>query len=255
MTSAYIVPDITMRAAPAETQPRLSASAQTALDKIAHHERDNCTVCRRVSSYGKGDYADDQPPVGRVKVLRPVPAPKRMPEPEPYEDEPTMRPSQPPLLALAAVMKALEDELAHLRMEHAEYQSAYNDLDVTLGKNKRKSILKQMDTLTKAIDTKADQIYALYDALEGQQQTDARGLTGEQVEVTLDSPGLKVELETVRIKSEKPKVRITSKSNRKNIAESVSSEEDGLPWEGVEETMQTSRSGRFCLPRKHRAQC
>lgn len=171
-----------------------------------------------------------------------------MPEPEPYEDEPTIRPSQPPISALAAVMKAMEDELAHLKMEHAQCQAAYNELDVSLAKHKRKSLRQQTEMLLKAIDTKADQIYALYDVLEGQRD-DAQEMTEDQMEMTLNSIGLN--FPEGRRASDQSKPRHTSKPKGKRGVDSDSSDGEDLPWEGVEETMQSSRAGRFCLPRRH----
>ncbi|KAJ5681910.1 uncharacterized protein N7477_001850 [Penicillium maclennaniae] len=201
MTSAFILPDITLsRAELAASNPlKLPQATQRALDGIAQHDGKNCMA---------------------VKIPKPVPVSERMPEPTPYNEDPTMRPSQPPAVALATVLKALEDELSHLKMQLAGYQSAFNKLDASLGKKQRKALTEKVEKLIKDIDLKSDQIYALYDVLEGHK---GRGdITEQEMEMTLQSIGLDT----------------TTNTMDKRQAEDES--EDELPWEGIESTAELS---------------
>jgi hypothetical protein len=114
MTSAFIVPDITIRGLPTETEaePILSAAAQHVLDGLTQHDGQNCTVCRRIASHDHGKEKAKE----SLKVPRPIPVSERMPQAGEWNEEPTVRPAQPPAIALALVMKGLEDELSHLKM-------------------------------------------------------------------------------------------------------------------------------------------
>lgn len=219
VTSAFIIPDITLSVAMNGGHPTLSAKAKKVLDTLCHHDGGNCTVCTRVASFENNVEMKQS-----VCIQKPVPVSDRMPIPGPYEDEPTMRPSVTPGLALATVMKGLEDELAHLKIELAQYQAVYNKHDPSLSMRKRKAVKARIESLLKAIDTKADQIYALYDVLEGQKET-GQELSEKEVEVTLMDIGIDVDA----LKKDKPE----------QDPEGEDSGEDSeldLPWEGIEDT-------------------
>ena len=188
MTSAFILPDITMRN-PSEATMKLSNEAQNVFDRLASHEGENCTICKHVidrntpHEHGNGR---------KIAIPKPVPVSERMPSPGPDDEDVTMRPSQPPPIALATVMKSLEDELEHLKIELDRYQALYNKHDPSLSKRKRKMVYDKIEKVLKTIDAKADQIYALYDVLEGQKET-GKEMTEGEVEMTLQSVGIDVE--------------------------------------------------------------
>ncbi|BCR83509.1 uncharacterized protein ACHE_10911A [Aspergillus chevalieri] len=239
MTSAFILPDITIRHADlaAQDPSKLPEATQRALDGIAQHNGKNCTVCQRIIPAGSScDHTHE------VQVPKPIPVSERMPEPTVYNEEPTLRPAQDPPIALATVLKALEDELSHLKMQLATYQAAYNKLDASLGKRQRKTLGERIEKLLKDVDMKADQIYALYDVLEGQKQ-DGREMTEREMEQTLQSIGIDNSGERGDVTASTHK----SASARKNTEPAVEDEDDDdeLPWEGIESTMDvTGRSGR-----------
>lgn len=208
MTSAFILPDITLNHAElaASNPSRLPEAAQKALDDLAQHNGKNCTVCKNVLP--NDGQCDHEP----INVPQPVPASERMPEPSVHNPEPTIRPSQPPAVALANVLKALEDELSHLKMQLAGYQSAYNKLDASISKRQRKSLTEKVETLIREIDQKSDQIYALYDVLEDHKTDGGNHMTEREMEQTLESIGI-------------------------DVTKSVDLEGDSeLPWEGIEST-------------------
>ncbi|KAK4862535.1 hypothetical protein LT330_002668 [Penicillium expansum] len=222
MTSAFILPDITLHHVDlaAADPSRLPQATQKALDTIARHNGQNCTVCNGHSTDGTCNHES-------VKVAKPIPVSERMPKPSVWNEEPTMRPSQPPAVALATVLKGLEDELSHLKMQLATYQSAYNKLDASLGKRPRKALQEKIDKIFKDIDMKSDQIYALYDVLEGQKQ-DGREMTEHEMEATLESIGIDVGMSHADVTG------TTDKSSRHGQID-LDDEED-LPWEGIEST-------------------
>lgn len=222
MTSAFILPDITLnRADLASSNPtKLPEATRRALDEIAQHDGKNCMVCKNVHP---SDGSCNHEP---VKVPKPVPVSQRMPKPSLYNEEPTIRPSQPPAVALAGVLKTLEDELSHLKMQLLSYQGAYNKLDASLGKRQRKLLMEKIETLMKDVDMKSDQIYALYDVLEGQKQV-GRDMTEQEMEMTLESIGIDVPAD--------PEVTGTTDKSRGPI-DYDGEDDDDFPWEGIEST-------------------
>ena len=245
MTSAFIVPDITIRnpGSGSQSVPELRQEAEDILDGLVKHDGQNCTVCKRV--IGNDEHHNHDATIRDViKVPKPVPVSERMPQSSPYEDEPTIRPAQAPGLALAIVMKGLDDELAHLKIELTQYQNLYNGHDPALSKRKRKSVYRKIETLLEAIEVKADQLYALYDVLEGQKQEGCE-ISQEEVEITLQSVGIDAASlhlrggadEEQQHEKEKPAVR--QPWDLDSDGESV----EDLPWEGIETTVETAGSG------------
>jgi hypothetical protein len=248
MTSAFILPDITMRnpGAADEGASRLSAAAHQVFDNLTQHNSKNCTVCERVIEHGS---PHDHGHTGKhtIKIPKPIPVSDRMPAPNPYEEEPTIRPSQPPPIALAKVMKALEDELAHLKMKLSRYQVLYNQHDPSLSQRKRKSTMDKIETLLKAVDAKADQVYQLYDVLEGQKAA-GQEISEDEVEMTLQSLG--IDLEGMGLRGggvteaeDEDEEKGAGEERKRSPWEGDGSEdesEEELPWEGIETTIETT---------------
>lgn len=153
VTSAFILPDITLRSGPLDEKPGAPASQ-------------------------------------KVTIPRPTPVSDRLPNAD--ELDATVRPAQDPAVALATVLKGLEDEMKQLRAQLAEQESLYHKHDPALSKRRRKIVFGRMQRLLSTIETRADQIYALYDVLEGQK---AKGqlMKAEEIEVTLQNLGIDVD--------------------------------------------------------------
>lgn len=235
MTSAFIVPDITIRSNAGKTHENAELSKEMKnLEELAQHNGENCTVCK---SNPNSNHRHT------VTIPKPLPVSDRAPIAGPYEEEPTIRPSQPPGLALATVIKGLEDEITHLKVQLAKYQALYTSHDPALSKRKRKSVQTKIESLLQTIDTKSDQIYALYDVLEGQKQDDQE-MSEEDVEITLQSVGIDPARLHVRggggvAEDDGPKEKTTERR-----AWDLSSDEgdENLPWEGIESTVDTTKN-------------
>lgn len=236
LTSAFIIPDITIRNLEAQPPLKLSASVQRVFDGLARHDGKNCTVCKQYIIHGSDHTHETH---DAISIPKPVPVSERMPEPDTYEEEPTQRPAQAPGLALATVLKGLEDELAHLKIMASQYQALYNKQDPSLSKRKRKSVLLKIETTLKAVDVKADQIYALYDVLEGQ-KANGLDISEEQVEVTLQSIGIDLTLIGLRggggFAHEDQGTTRGSQLGSSMWEVSSSNDDEDLPWEGIEST-------------------
>ena len=160
--------------------PALSASARRVLDKLCHHNCQNCIVCSRITSHrGVVTAADATSGKKRVTVPRPVPVTDRnLPE------DATQRPSQSPGHALALVIKGLEDEAAHMQMELTTLQNEYYESDKAVARRDRVTLAEGIRTLLKRLEVKNDQIYSLYDVLEGQKGA-GQAMSEEEVEMTV----------------------------------------------------------------------
>jgi hypothetical protein len=180
MTSAFILPDITLH-----TGPGAQATMADTVGDISHDDL-NCTACPSQDSQDK-----------EVTIPQPIPVSER----ELDDTNATIRPSQPPPVALATVLKQLEDEVKHLKLQLQSYEKMYNKHDPALGRRKRLAVRQKMDSLMAEIERRSDQIYALYDVLEGQKSPAAdtdgeqqlQELDDEQVEETLQSLGIDID--------------------------------------------------------------
>ncbi|KAF0642728.1 hypothetical protein NXS19_000362 [Fusarium pseudograminearum] len=189
-----------------DTCPILSTDAKRVLDDLCGHECKNCTVCSRITSHrGIFSSADIVAGKKRVTIRRPVPVTDR----DLSVEDHTMRPSQHPGHALAVVIKGLEDESHHLQLELTRIQAKYSGRDKALGRRDRVSLAESIRTLLKQLEAKNDQIYSLYDVLEGQKAA-GQAMSEEEIELTV--------------------LNITGMTVR-----DVTSHSEQLTWEGIPE--------------------
>ncbi|POS86404.1 hypothetical protein EPUL_001491 [Erysiphe pulchra] len=158
-------------------------------DNFSHHHHNhdckNCFICiRKTSTCSKKTIKSI------IRIERPVPVSERIPVAEPYEDQPTMRPSTSPGLALARVISGIKNEIEHLYGKFREVEKLYFAHDHSLGRSSRISWRDSMKTLIIQIDIKHDQLYKLYDVLEGQKLAQQE-MTSDFLDVTLTDIGIK----------------------------------------------------------------
>lgn len=163
--------------------PALSDQARRVLDDLCEHSCRNCVVCSRIVAH-KGALSSAELSEGkkRISVHRPVPVTDR----PPVTEDPTVRPAQTPGHALALVIKGLEDEAAHLSMELASMQAKYNRADKSLDRKGRRKLAEEIKAMLRKLEVKNDQVYALYDVLEGQKVA-GQAMSEEELEVTVFS--------------------------------------------------------------------
>jgi len=170
LTSAFILPDITLHG---------NKQSQSATDSkfCINHNPKTCTIC----------------PAGK-DATTPIPVPVTEREIDPDVTNATIRPVEPPAVALRKVIKELEDEIKHYKLQLAVKQHMYHQHDPALSRRRRQQVKDDIDTLTSKIEKLSDNVYRLYDVLEGQKQTgqngEDAGLNEEQVEETLQSIGM-----------------------------------------------------------------
>ncbi|TGJ82430.1 hypothetical protein E0Z10_g6346 [Xylaria hypoxylon] len=170
----------------------LTQSAKHVLNNLCQdHECYNCMVCARIQSHRH----ESNGKCGKktVRIDRPVPVTdrvRRQPSTSAtsyvYEDQPTLRPSQDPAIALAKVMKGLKDEERHIRTSIARKQAVYDECDAAINKRLWKQLDAEIRVLRKRRDLKRDQIYDLHDVLEGQ-KANAQLMSQEAIDMTITS--------------------------------------------------------------------
>lgn len=246
MTSAFILPDITIH------QRVLSSDAQAAVSDLSPHDAKNCTVCRRTTCNGDHNCSPVQLDTDATATAPPLTIPTPVPvssRPAADDDiDATLRPAQPPATALATVLKELEDELAHLKLELARQEAALRAHDPALGKRRRKGVQLRIRELVRVIDLRADQIYALYDVLEGQKE---EGRAAVDVGDTLQSLGIEIREEGGG-KGRGKRVVIESVGGSEGEESGAESGEEELPWEGISDA-ESVASGR--VDRRRSVEC
>ncbi|KAF2274694.1 uncharacterized protein EI97DRAFT_97028 [Westerdykella ornata] len=221
MTSAFIVPDITMHGRKDTAQPE----TQKIVDSRSH-DNDNCTVCRR-----NAPNPSDKP----LQVPKLIPVSSRMPD----EADATLRPSQSPIEALALVVKELLDERAHLHLELAACRAMLEAHDVSLGMKKRTKINETMKDILRLIEVKDTQIYHLYDVLEGQKDHEITEQEVEELtrEIRMEEQQQQQQQQEGQEKKTGKKVTVRSfHESDEDEGRSASETDEELPWEGFEDT-------------------
>ena len=209
MTSAFIVPDIKIG-----SRKQMTVQMEMTQNIHAkHHDNDNCTYCRRQASDASAD---------PLRVPKLVPVSSRMPD----DVDATLRPSRSPKEALALVVKELQDERAHLHMELAVMRAMLEAHDPSLGRKKRVALEQAVAELLAKIQTRDDQIYHLYDVLEGQQDHDI-------TEQYVDDVTEQIRAEDAEVEKKSKEKKVTIQSFHEDEDEDSGEE---LPWEGFEDT-------------------
>ncbi|KAI5844532.1 hypothetical protein DFP73DRAFT_573349 [Morchella snyderi] len=161
---------------PAEDATILPERIQKVVNRLAAHDPDQCTVCHRENKLrNKEEEQRNANPLADIDNSMAIPAPvlelaskKKTATKihEGYEEEPTPRPSQAPRRQLSKVVRQLQDEFSHLKLNYQEKADEFMNLDPTIGKKRRKMLTNEMNEFVADMDYKCDQIYALYDVNE-----------------------------------------------------------------------------------------
>ncbi|KAF2670458.1 hypothetical protein BT63DRAFT_424401 [Microthyrium microscopicum] len=234
MTSALIIPDITLNAK--GIRPTLSASARNVLSNLAPHSPRQCTVCHRIAS---AQHPNSPPASPRIMT----PAPISDVLGQRGDIDSTVRPSEPPLKALSRVIRQLADEIVHAKLELHIAERSLAAHNPARSKRDRDTLHEAIEGLNKIIAVKCDQIYSLYDVLEGHKGEIAHN-DGEireadeelEQDVTEDVQAILEELKAgrrVTIQSPPVAERVSA---MRPMVEDIDDDDDELPWDGFSET-------------------
>ncbi|KAK9337249.1 centrosome microtubule-binding domain of Cep57-domain-containing protein [Lipomyces starkeyi] len=161
--SRHAKPEVQARTVYVDDIPRPNVNMRKAMDSISQHNPAICTVCSR-RRYRKYQLNNKEQPSWQYATAT---APQDQPEHRDYwEEENTIRPSMRPETAVTTVLSQLEDEFRHLKFQYQSHVDKYEHLDPAVSKRKRKALVTRLKEIIEELETKADQIYALYDVLE-----------------------------------------------------------------------------------------
>lgn len=137
---------------------------QRMIKELGRHDTARCTICckrRRDTVHGDrrpSAYATDAAPAAASG------------EYQPRTGDTTFRPSQEPLSALRSVLAGLEDEYRHLQLGYRHVAERLRRCDPAVGRRERKDLAAQVRDAVAKLENKADQIYAIVDAIEATQE-------------------------------------------------------------------------------------
>jgi hypothetical protein len=217
-TSAFIIPDITIHTA-------LPTTSGTKTFALADHKTNECTICAEAN--GK-----------HIDIPLPIPVSTRD-----LGEDATLRPAWAPHISLARVLKQLQDEVAHLKIQLAKKEAEYNAHDPALGRRRRISVHAEVLKIAAEVERRSDMVYRLYDVVEGQKsnfgtaetQKDSASVKQDtkvdhEIEETLQSIGMDPAEVAGRIGRSAPEIP-------EGLQEEFSGEEsEELPWEGLSDS-------------------
>ena len=216
MTSAFIIPDITL--APTSKQTA-SGSGDDAL--VNPHDTKSCTICQRVLTTQSRKAAAGI--TVKLSTIVPVSARAHLRS----DPDSTLRPTQPPLSALSVVLKALYDEHAHYHLQLQSAQRNLRSLDPAAERRKHAALHARIAALNAMLDAKSAQIYALFDVVEAHRAELREDGDGDEAR-EIDEVSLVVD----ELRKGK-KVGFRDAARQPTVEDGA---EDDLPWEGITET-------------------
>jgi hypothetical protein len=159
MTSAYILPDITVSqpAAQKPTKPSVSHAARQVLHRHGDPDHvDDCTICQRLTAPARRVKHQH---ISRTTRTTSAPAPDTHPShslPEHTEqltriikdmhlDSNTIRPKMPPHLALANVKNLLQSQFEEAKQQHGAAWEVYDGIDAPRSSKRHASVAEELN--------------------------------------------------------------------------------------------------------------
>ncbi|KAK3067104.1 hypothetical protein LTR53_016222 [Teratosphaeriaceae sp. CCFEE 6253] len=215
MTSAFMLPDITLHG----SQPFPTITGMSAEKSCIAHVASGCTACH---------------PTLDMSIPTPIPVTDRDAPQDLDFTSATIRPAQSPPIALATVIKTLSDEITHLKLQLHAHQRRYHAHDPALSKRQRLSTKVKVERLTAEVERRSDQVYALYDVLEGQKQQQA-GVGEAEEGAPSEVEGLEETLLSIGIDPAELSGRVgrSAPLGLDGAADDMSEASQELPWEGL----------------------
>ena len=146
---------------------QLTEAAKHIVHSLDPHDAANCIVCSRLTNSGN-------PQAATIKMQNPTLASaaataSALPTTDKTTDltTATIRPSQPPELALACVLKELSDQHSHAKRKLIEAQLKYQQLDPKFSRKKRERLNDVITGLLGKVENLAAMVYRLWDVVEG----------------------------------------------------------------------------------------
>lgn len=179
MTSAYIIPDITMsQAQPQVGKDTISKGAQSVLHRHDPDHIHNCEVCLRLTSTKKTKHVSHAAAAqtSSTAATRKAPADKQQPDftaqitqllQDAMLDDPTMRPKISPWQALSNVKKLLTDQFQEAKRKHSIAWETYDGIEAPMNSKRHAAVSQELFYWSKKMDECRINLDQLRDVEEG----------------------------------------------------------------------------------------
>jgi hypothetical protein len=170
MTSAYILPDITVNQ-PAKQQAKLHVSheAQSVLHRHDPEHVENCAVCQRLTTK-KTRHSSHHATHATEKTDFTAQITRLMRDA--MLDEPTIRPKISPWLALANVKKLLTDQFEEAKLKHSQAWEKYDAIEAPSNSKRHAASSRDLFHWSKKMEECRINLDQLRDVEEGMREQD-----------------------------------------------------------------------------------
>lgn len=168
MTSAYILPDITVNQPAKSSKGQVSEEAQDVLHRHDPEHVDKCAVCQRLT--GKKTKHVTHTHVVQTNEKTDFTAQITQLMKDAMLEEPTMRPKISPWLALANVKKLLTDQFREAKRKHSQAWEKYDAIEAPLSSKKHAAASQDLFYWSKKMEECRINLDQLRDVEEGMKE-------------------------------------------------------------------------------------
>lgn len=163
MTSAYILPDITVNQPQRSSRVQVSSEVQNVLHRHDPGHVGNCGVCQRLTGKTAKHVTHQMPAAGRPDFTAQITQLMK----DAMLEEPTMRPKISPWLALANVKKLLTDQFEEAKRKHSQAWEKYDAIEAPLSSKKHAAASQDLFYWSKKMEECRINLDQLRDVEEG----------------------------------------------------------------------------------------
>ncbi|EXJ78971.1 hypothetical protein A1O3_08471 [Capronia epimyces CBS 606.96] len=168
MTSAYILPDITVNQPQKSTRAQVSPEVQNVLHRHGPDHAGNCAVCQRLTVKRTKHVMHEIPGAERPDFTAQITQLMK----DAMLEEPTMRPKISPWLALANVKKLLTDQFEEAKRKHSQAWEKYDAIQAPLSSKKHAAASQDLFYWSKKMEECRVNLDQLRDVEEGMKDQD-----------------------------------------------------------------------------------
>ncbi|KAL2392225.1 hypothetical protein ABEF95_002231 [Exophiala dermatitidis] len=167
MTSAYILPDITVNQPQKTARVQMSSEAQNVLHRHDPEHVGNCGVCQRLTGKKPTKHVThDTPSAAKPDFTAQITQLMK----DAMLAEPTMRPKISPWLALANVKKLLSDQFEEAKRKHSQAWEKYDAIEAPLNSKKHAAASQDLFYWSKKMEECRINLDQLRDVEEGMRE-------------------------------------------------------------------------------------
>ena len=167
MTSAYILPDITVSQPVRTVKTQVSNEAQNVLHRHDPEHIRGCAVCQRLTEKPRKKVSHAITTTAQTEEKLDYTAQVNLQMHNVMLDEPTLRPKIPPTLALANIKKMLLDQFEEAKRKHGLAWEKYDDIEAPLSSKKHADAGRELFYWSKKMEECRLHLDQLRDVEEG----------------------------------------------------------------------------------------